>query len=262
MTMNDNTKMENHLKGCYTSVVFPKIIITLYLYVSDMKMKSFTNKVLFAFFLLAIISCSCKNDQSYSFESFRGEHFPFHSPITSIAVGNDSSIILGTARGIIASFNPDNGLFTELESHDCGTIYDLCPHQGKIFYSVQDGGVRCDTMVLTIEDKGVQYSPYNIRFDKQGALLAATSNGAYRWETITSSTKHSLAKPVMKREKASPMRIYDVETRNDGSVVFAGDTGVFKIQGGDTTRIFQQAVVSMHNGLFLTKSGGLAKFGA
>ena len=227
-------------------------------------MKSFTIKVLFAFSLAAIIlSCKKEDNQGFSFESIRGDSFQFHSSITSIAVGKDSSIILGTDRGIIASFNPDNGLFTELESHDCGTIYDIYPYQGKIFYSVQDGGVRCgDTEVLRVEDKGIQYSPYNICFDKKGALLAATSNGAYRWETITSSTKLSFAKPVMKREKAAPMRIFDIETGDDGSVIFAGDTGVFKIRGGDTTRIFQQPVVSMHNGYFLTKDGGLYKVSA
>lgn len=226
-----------------------------------MHMKSLTNKALFVFSLLAIISC--KNDQEYSFESFRGESFPFHSPITSIAVGKDSSIILGTARGIIASFNPDNGLFTELESHDCGTIYDLCPHQGRIYFSVQDGGVRRgESEVLRIDDKDIQYSPYNISFDKKGALLAATSNGAYRWEKVSLSSGHDFAKPVMKLKKAAPMRIYDIEARSDGSVVFAGDTGLYRIHGGDTAHIFKQAVFSMHDGYFLTKNGELYKASA
>ena len=109
---------------------------TLYLCISrhHTLMKSFTIKVLFAFSLAAIIlACKKENNQGFSFESIRGDSFQFHSPITSIAVGKDSSIILGTNRGIIACFNPDNGLFTELESHDCGTIYDLFSFQGKIF---------------------------------------------------------------------------------------------------------------------------------
>lgn len=200
---------------------------------------------------------SCKEEPKLTFESYQGEAFDFHSPITALSKSEDSSqILVATSRGTVASFNPDNGLFSELSSFDCGTIYDMCTVRGKLYYSVQDGGIRCGDISYSIEDKGLQFSPYSIFLSPEGSTLyAATSNGAYRWDDLTRANSTHFAKPIMKKDEAKPLRIYNIKTDVNDAVVLAGEEGICRIQGHDTTYLYNSPVVAMHGEYFLTNNG-------
>ena len=111
------------------------------------------------------ILCGCSSREVVSFHEINSEAFPYEAPLTAVADAGDS-LLLGTARGDIVSFNLSNGSFRRIHHDSQGRfVYNIykCA-DGGLIYSVQNGGVNhvsTDGSVEVYEINPVKGSNYS-----------------------------------------------------------------------------------------------------
>ena len=218
--------------------------------------------------IVALMLVGCNHREARPLEEIGGDSFPYHLPdkelaITALCDAGDS-LIVGTNRGV-ASFNIYDGSFRELRDlgkvkERSGDIYDIVINTAWncILYSVKDGGVRligkwndgCAT-ALEIPDKGTYYSAYKL-LPHSDYLITGTSNGVYRW---IKSDSLRFDKPLVRLEKAEPMRFFSIEASEKYDFVCSGDNGVFRSQGDTLNQVNGKSVLALHDGFQLCKDG-------
>lgn len=216
--------------------------------------------VLFAVTVILALFSGCEKE-SLSLEQVGGDYFNYPSPITCV-VDADSTLLVGTSDGHVASYNPENGLFNDIYSSSFSTIYQILPYgQNRILVSFRDGGVRIvniesgtEERRIKIPHKGQLYSAYKIIPSHKGEILLATSNGLFRWCMDLDTAEEIIA------NSGVVMQFYGVQQLRD-SIVAAGNMGLYFRSDRETNfqHPINSSITSLHNEYILTREGKLIK---
>lgn len=221
-----------------------------------------------------LVLCGCSSTEEVSFREVNGETFPYESPITAVTDAGDS-LLLGTSRGDIVSFNLSDGSFSHVHHDSQGRfVYNIVKSDddGSLFYSVQNGGViHLDldgghTEYEIYPEKGSNYSAYRI-IHEDGHIYAATSNGVYHWvmpdECVESEICIERLDSVIQSDLNDIVssRFYSIE-RSEDAFICAGEAGLYSFaSGGHAQKLGGVPLYSTHGSISLTRDGRLLKDG-
>lgn len=214
-----------------------------------------------------LLLCGCSSNKVTDFDDVNGEQFPYECPVTAVTDAGDS-LILGTSRGDIVSYNLSDGSFKHVYHDSKGRfVYNIIKcSDGSLIYSVQNGGINhvaADGTVTVYEitpEKGCNYSAYRMIHD-DGHLYAATSNGVYHW---TMPQTRGVRLDVAVQEDLNDVissRFYSIEA--DGQAyICSGEAGQYSIEAdGNVKTIDTASISSSHDGIILYKDGRVVKEG-
>ena len=214
------------------------------------------------------ILCGCSSREVVSFHEINSEAFPYEAPLTAVADAGDS-LLLGTARGDIVSFNLSNGSFRRIHHDSQGRfVYNIykCA-DGSLIYSVQNGGVNhvsTDGSVEVYEInpvKGSNYSAYRIICDDDH-IYAATSNGVYYWTTPQAYGRRLDSMIQSDPNDIISSRFYSIQHDAENHLVCSGESGSFSFDLSENVECLDEtALYSSHDGMSLTKDGRIIKGG-
>ena len=215
-----------------------------------------------------LLLCGCSSKEAISFHDAGGETFPFESPITAITDAGDS-LLLGTSRGDIVSFNLSDGCYRHIYHDVHGRfVYHIVPcDDGSLFYSVQNGGVnhvKADGSVTVFEinpQKRSNYSAYRIICEDEN-IYAATSNGVYHWTTPQEYGCRLDSMIQSDPKDIISSRFYSIQHDGDNRLICSGESGSFSFDlSGNMDCLDETALYSSHDDISLTKDGCLVKGG-
>lgn len=226
-------------------------------------------KKIFLSLLSCLMLCGCSSRTELAFHETDGEKYPYVSPVTAVVDAGDS-LLLGTSRGDIVSFNLSDGSFRSLYKDSVRrSVYQIIPcADGSFLYSVQNGGinhVNSDGSVSIYEinaAKGENYSAYSLIFDGVN-VYAATSNGVYHWTTPSEyGTRMDVAAGSDDNDVVSG-RFYTIEAASDDEFVCAGEAGLYSFKSDDAPEcLISRPLYASHGNLSLARDGKLFKSGS
>lgn len=226
-------------------------------------------KKIFLPLLCCLILCECSSRTELAFHETDGEKYPYVSPVTAVVDAGDS-LLLGTSRGDIVSFNLSDGSFRSLYKDSVRRfVYQIIPcADGSFLYSVQNGGinhVKRDGSVSIYEinaAKGENYSAYSLIFDGVN-VYAATSNGIYHWTTPSEyGTRMDVAADSDDNDVVSD-RFYTIQAASDDEFVCAGEAGLYSFKSDDAPEcLISRPLYASHGNLSLTRDGMIFKSGS
>jgi hypothetical protein len=212
--------------------------------------------------------CGCSSNEELSFQEAKGEAFPYESPITAVTDAGDS-LLLGTSRGDIVSFNLSDGSFSHVYHDPQGRfVYNIVKcDDGSLIYSVQNGGVihlaldGKTTVYVIGPGKGSNYSAYGI-IHKDDAIYASTSNGVYHWIMSEELFKDRLDSVIQTDQgDIVASRFYSIQY-SDSCFVCAGEAGLYSFtSNGRAQKLGEGSLYSAEGNLSLTRDGRLLKDG-
>lgn len=214
-----------------------------------------------------LLLCGCSSNDAISFEGVNGEEFPYECPVTAVTDAGDS-LILGTSRGDIVSYNMSDGSFRHVYHDARGRlVYNIIRcEDGSLIYSVQNGGINhvdvdgTVTVYEIVPEKGMNYSAYRVIHD-DGHIYAATSNGVYHW-TMPETRGVRLDAAVQEDlNDVISSRFYSIEA--DGQAyICSGEAGQYSIDAeGNVSTIDTSSISASHGSMILYKDGRIFKDG-
>lgn len=207
----------------------------------------------------------CRSKDVISFHQTDGESFLYNSPITSVCDGGES-LLLGTSRGDIISFDLSDGSFNQLfkDPHQRLVYHMMRLCDGSYMYSVQNGGIIHKLPDGSIKEymispeKGTNYSSYRFIYEDEH-LYAATSNGVYHWTPSSEYGERLDTKFHEDPDDVVESRFYSIEHGDsDGDMICSGRPGRYCIDAdGRSERLESMPLNASHDGISLTSDGGI-----
>lgn len=220
-------------------------------------------------FLFNLMLCGCSSRIELEFHETYGEKFTYVSPVTAVVNAGDS-LLLGTSRGDIVSFNLSDGSFRAVyKDASSRFVYQIVPCTDSSFlYSVQNGGInhvnRKNGEVTTYKinaEKRENYSAYSLISDGMN-VYAATSNGVYHWTTPSEYGKRMDASALSDDNDVVSSRFYTIQAVADDEYVCAGESGLYSFKSDSNPQcLISMPFYALHGDISLSRDGKLFKSG-